>query len=187
MSRNISIKSSIDWPIVFLYLALVFLGWLNVYGASFDYDQTSIFDFSYRSGKQFIWIICAIGLAGIILLIDSRFFQSFSTLFYILMILLLIVTAVVAPDVKGSRSWLILGPLSIQPAEFSKFVTALALAKAMSRYGFKLNSFKNYLLTGLIIALPALIIIMQKETGSALVYAAFLLVLYREGMHGSIS
>ena len=186
MSRNISIKSSIDWPIVFLYLALVFLGWLNVYGASFDYDQTSIFDFSYRSGKQFVWIICAIGLAGIILLIDSRFFQSFSTLFYVMMILLLIVTAVVAPDVKGSRSWLILGPLSIQPAEFSKFVTALALAKAMSSYGFKLNSFKNYLVTGLIIALPALIIIMQKETGSALVYAAFLLVLYREGMPGLI-
>ena len=186
MSRNISIKSSIDWPIVLLYLALVFLGWLNIYGASFDYDQTSIFDFSYRSGKQFIWIVCAIGLAGIILLIDTRFFQSFSTLFYILMILLLIVTAIVAPDVKGSRSWLILGPLSIQPAEFSKFVTALALAKVMSGYGFKLKNLKSYILPGFIIALPALIIIMQQETGSALVYVAFLLVLYREGMPGII-
>ncbi|HPW89996.1 MAG TPA: rod shape-determining protein RodA [Paludibacteraceae bacterium] len=186
MSRNISIKSSLDWATVILYLVLVFIGWLNVYGASFDYDQTSIFDFSYRSGKQFIWIVCAIGLAGIILLIDSRFFQTFAILFYILMIVLLIVTAVVAPEVKGSRSWLVLGPVSIQPAEFSKFITALALAKVMSGYGFKLNNFKSYLITGFIILLPAIIIIFQKETGSALVYAAFLLVLYREGMPGMI-
>ena len=186
MSRNISIKSSIDWPIVILYLVLVFLGWLNIYGASFDYDQTSIFDFAHRSGKQFIWIVCAIGLAGIILLIDTRFFQSFSTIFYVLMILLLILTAIIAPDIKGSHSWLVIGSVSIQPAEFSKFVTALVLAKVMSSYGFKLSGFKNYVIVSLLILLPAVIIIMQKETGSALVYVAFMLVLYREGMPGLI-
>lgn len=186
MSRTISIKSSIDWPTVILYLVLVFLGWLNIYGASYDYDQSSILDFSYRSGKQFVWIICAIGLSGLILLIDPRFFKSFSVPFYVFMLLLLVFTAVVAPDVKGSRSWLILGPVSLQPAEFSKFITALMLAKVMDSYGFKLNNFVSYVKVAFIILVPALIIIMEKETGSALVYAAFLLVLYREGMPGLI-
>ena len=144
MSKNTNILRYLDWPMVLMYLMLVLFGWLNVYGASHDIDQTSIFDFAYFSGKQLLWIATAVGLAGIVLLIDARAFQSFSMLLYAGMLLLLLITMVVAPDVHGSRSWLKMGPISIQPAEFSKFITALAVANVMGQYGFKLNSPTNY-------------------------------------------
>jgi rod shape determining protein RodA len=186
MSRNTSIWRNIDWPTVVMYLVLVLFGWLNVYGASHDMDQTSIFDFAYFSGKQFVWILCSLGLAGIILLIDARAYQSFSMLLYLLMILLLIGTIFLAPEIKGSRSWLALGPVRLQPAEFSKFVTALAVANVMGQYGFKLSGLRNYLIVCLLILLPMGLIILQNETGSALVYASFMLMLYREGLPGLI-
>ncbi|MGN0186300.1 MAG: rod shape-determining protein RodA [Paludibacteraceae bacterium] len=186
MSKNTNILRYLDWPMVLMYLALVLFGWLNVYGASHDIDQTSIFDFAYYSGKQLLWIVTALGLAGIVLLIDARAFQSLSMLLYAGMIVLLLVTMLVAPDVHGSRSWLKFGPISIQPAEFSKFITALALANVMGQYGFKLNSVQNYLKVCVLLFLPMLIIILQKETGSALVYVSFMLMLFREGLPGLI-
>lgn len=186
MSRNTNILRYLDWPTVVMFLVLAFFGWLNVYGASHDVDQTSIFDFAYFSGKQFVWILCAIGLAGVILLIDARIYQSFNLLFYALMILLLIGTIFLAPEIKGSHSWLVFGPVRLQPAEFSKFITALALANVMGQYGFKLSGFRNYLVVCLIILLPMGLIVLQNETGSALVYAAFMLMLYREGLPGLI-
>ena len=186
MSKNTNILRYLDWPMVLMYLMLVLFGWLNVYGASHDIDQTSIFDFAYFSGKQLLWIATAVGLAGIVLLIDARAFQSFSMLLYAGMLLLLLITMVVAPDVHGSRSWLKMGPISIQPAEFSKFITALAVANVMGQYGFKLNSPTNYFKVCLLLLLPMLIIILQKETGSALVYVSFMLMLFREGLPGLI-
>lgn len=186
MSRNTNILRYLDWPTVAMFLALVLFGWLNVYGASHDIDQTSIFDFAYFSGKQFVWILCAIALAGLILLIDARVYQSFSMLLYALMILLLIGTIFLAPEIKGSHSWLVLGPVRLQPAEFSKFITALALANVMGRYGFKLSGLRNYLVVCLLLLLPMGLIVLQNETGSALVYASFMLMLYREGLPGLI-
>ncbi|MFA6581034.1 MAG: rod shape-determining protein RodA [Paludibacter sp.] len=186
MSKNVSIKYAIDWTTIFYFVVLVLMGWISVYGASYDFDQASIFDFSQRAGKQFIWILTALGIGGIILLIDSKMFSIFAYVIYGGAILLLILTIFVAPDIKGSRSWLVLGPISFQPAELAKVATSLALAKFMSAYNYRLKNWKDLVPLGLIAFLPLTLIILQKETGSALVFVAFLLMFYREGMNGIV-
>lgn len=182
MRRDINIKYALDWTTVGIYLLLVTFGWLNIYAASYEFDQSTLFDFSQRAGKQFVWILTAFGLAGIILLLDWRLYKYFAYVIYALVILLLIVTIFVATDVKGSRSWLQFGPVSFQPAELSKTATAMALASYMSRINYKLNSWKDLIVPILLIFIPFSLIILQKETGSALVLFAFMLMFYREGM-----
>ena len=186
MSKNVSIKYALDWTTVFFYVVLVFMGWISIYGASYNFDQASIFDFSQRAGKQFIWIMTAFALGGILLLIDSRLYNIFAWFIYVAAILLLIVTIFVAHDIKGSRSWLVLGPVSFQPAELAKMATALGLAKYMSAYNYKLKNWKDLIPLGVIIFIPFILIILQNETGTALVYLAFTLMLYREGMNGIV-
>ncbi|MFZ4724682.1 MAG: rod shape-determining protein RodA [Paludibacter sp.] len=186
MSKNVSIKYALDWTTVLLYVALVLMGWISIYGASYDYDQASIFDFSQRAGKQFVWIITAFAIGGVLLLIDSKMYNFFAYVIYGSAILLLILTIFVAPDIKGSRSWLVIGPVSFQPAELAKMATALALSKFMSSYNYKLKNWKDLIPLGLIIFFPFAFIILQNETGSALVFIAFLLMLYREGMNGIV-
>jgi rod shape determining protein RodA len=149
-------------------------------------NPASIFDFDQRMGKQFVWIITALVLAGIILLIDAKVYFHLAYIIYGLIILLLIATIFVAPDIKGSRSWLVIGPVSFQPAELAKAATSLALARFMGSYNYKFRSWKDlFPLLGFII-LPFALIILQKETGSALVFLAFLLMFYREGMNGVV-
>lgn len=186
MSKNVSIKYALDWPTLVYYILLVLMGWVSIYGASYDFDQSSMFDFSQRAGKQFIWILTAFGLAGLLLLVDSRMYNIFAYFIYGLAIILLIITIFVATDIKGSRSWLVLGPISFQPAELAKMATALALSKFMSGYNYKLKGTKDLIPLGIFILLPATLIILQKETGSALVFIAFLLMFYREGMNGIV-
>lgn len=186
MSKNVSIKYALDWTTILLYVALVFMGWISIYGASYEFDQASIFDFEQRAGKQFVWILTAFGIGGILLLIDSKMYSFFSYVIYGGAILLLILTIFVAPDIKGSRSWLVIGPVSFQPAELAKMATALALSKFMSSYNYKLKNWNDLIPLGLIIFLPFACIILQNETGSALVFVAFLLMLYREGMNGIV-
>lgn len=186
MQRNISIKYSLDWTIVGIYLFLVIFGWFNIYAASYDFDQSSIFDFNNRAGKQFVWVLTGIGLAGIILLLDSRLYNYFAYIFYGLVILLLIATIFLATDVKGSRSWLVFGPVSFQPAELAKTATALALARFMGSYNFKIRSWRELIPLSLFVMLPLALIVLQKETGSALVFLAFSLMFYREGMNGIV-
>ena len=186
MSKNVSIKYAIDWTTIFYFVVLVFMGWISIYGASYDFDQASIFDFSQRAGKQFIWIMTAFAIGGVLLLIDSKMYSFFAYVIYAGAILLLIVTIFVAPDIKGSRSWLVIGPISFQPAELAKMATALALSKFMSSYNYKLKNWKDLIPLGMIIFLPFACIILQNETGSALVFMAFLLMLYREGMNGIV-
>lgn len=186
MKRRDNIWSSLDWITIIIYLLLITFGWFSVCGASYDYSDHNLLDFSTRAGKQFIWIICSFGLGFILLMLEDSFYDMFAYIIYAALIVLLIVTIFIAPDTKGSRSWLILGPVSLQPAEFTKFATALALAKFTSTYNFSLKNKKHLLTVVSIIVLPMLLIVMQKETGSALVYLAFILVLYREGMSGSI-
>lgn len=186
MKGRDNIWKSLDWVTITIYLLLITFGWFSVCGASYDYSDHNLLDFSTRAGKQFIWIICSFGLGFVLLMLEDSFYEMFSYLIYAALIALLIVTIFIAPDTKGSRSWLILGPVSLQPAEFAKFATALALARFMSTYNFTLKNKKNMLIVAAIILLPMLLIVMQKETGSALVYLAFILVLYREGMSGSI-
>ena len=186
MSRNTSILNGLDWTTVLLYLILVVMGWLSIYGASYNFDQTSIFDFDHRAGKQFVWILTSFVLGGVILLIDFKVYNSFiSYVFYGLIIGLLILTIFIAPDIKGSRSWLVLGPVNFQPAELAKVATSLALAYFMGQNTRSKNSRDTFIILALIL-LPMLLIVMQRETGSALVFTAFFLMLYREGMNGLI-
>lgn len=184
--NNISLKYSLDWTTVILYVVLVVFGWMNVYGASYDFDQSNIFDFSQRAGKQFVWILTAFGIAGALLLIDYKLYSVLSYFIYVGVLLLLVLTIFIASDVKGSRSWIVLGPVSFQPAELAKTATALAIAKFISSYNFKIKGLKDLFPLFVIILVPMALIILQKETGGALVFLAFLLVFYREGMSGII-
>ena len=186
MYKNVSIKYALDWTTIFYYVVLVLMGWVSIYGASYNFDQASIFDFSQRAGKQFLWILTAFSIGGVLLLIDSKMYNIFAYFIYVGAVLLLIITIFVAHDIKGSRSWLVLGPISFQPAELAKMATALALAKFMSAYNYKLKTWKDLIPLGLIIFIPFALIILQNETGTALVYIAFLLMLYREGMNGIV-
>lgn len=182
-----SIFRHIDWFTVILYVILVTAGAISIYAASYDFDHASIFDFSEFSGKQIRWIGLAFAVGLFLLLIDARFYEIYAGPIYVLMLLLLVVTIFVAPDIKGSRSWLVLGPMSLQPAEFAKVATALALAKLFSGYNFQLNASKaNYGRALAIIFIPIILILAQKETGSALAYLSLFFVLYREGMSGLV-
>jgi rod shape determining protein RodA len=145
-----------------------------------------MFDLSGRAGMQMVWIITSLVLGFLLLKIDDSWYEFFSYMIYICFILLLIATIILAPDIKGSRSWLVMGPVRLQPAEFAKFATALAVARFIGAYRYELKFDRKFLiLTGLFL-LPLILILMQKETGSALVFLSFFLVLYREGMSGSL-
>lgn len=183
---NKSIFLSIDWMTIILYVVLITWGWFSVCGACYDFNQPDLFSFSTNSGKQLVWALTSFGLAGMIMMVERRFYDTGAYVIYGVMILALLVTIVIAPDTKGSRSWIPLGPVKIQPAEFAKFAVALALGKFMDSYGFTMSKIKNFVTCVAIFFVPILIIIGQKETGTALVYLTFFLVLYREGMTGSL-
>ena len=186
-SRNGNILQHVDWPTIGIFLALVVFGWLNIYGASYTFDQTSIFDFSNRAGKQFTWILGSLFLGSVLLLIDYKTYDILAYFAYGVMLLLLLATPFLAHDIKGSMSWISLGPVSLQPAEFAKCIVALTIAKYMGQYDYKLRTWRDLIVPFAIIGVPALIImILQRETGSALVFAAFLLVFYRQGMSGYV-
>ena len=176
----------IDWWTVLFYVLLVVAGWFSICGASYEFDNAGLFDPSGRPGMQLVWMGLSVALIFVILMLESEVYDVFAYLMYAAVILLLVVTIFIAPDIKGSHSWLVLGPIRLQPAEFAKFATALAVAKRMGTYGFKLTTPKNFLSVLALIFLPMLCILLQKETGSALVYLAFFLMLYREGMSGYI-
>jgi rod shape determining protein RodA len=184
MQRRIKLSQTIDWWIVAIYLVMIIFGWFNVYGASYDYSQTNFWGFEYRSGKQLIWIACALVIAGSILLIDGKIYEQLANVFYWAILLLLLVTIFIAPNIKGSHSWLVFGPISFQPAELAKLATALALGKFISKNGFSMSNRKDALGAISLIMLPCVLIICQSETGSALVFFAFFLMLYREGFPG---
>ena len=182
-----SIFRHIDWITIVLYVVLVVAGVFSIYAASYDFDHASILSFDEFSGKQVLWIGLSFVLGCILLLVDARMYETYAYPIYLALLCLLVVTIFIAPDIKGSRSWLVLGPMSMQPAEFAKFATALALAKLFSGYNFRLNaSPQNYLRAFLIIFTPIVLILAQKETGSALVYLSLFFVLYREGMSGLV-
>ena len=186
-SRSGNIWQNVDWLTIGLFLVLVFFGWLNIYGASYTFDQTSIFDFSNRAGKQFTWILGSIVLGITLLLIDYKTYDVLAYIAYGAMFLVLLATPFLAHDIKGSMSWISLGPISLQPAEFAKCIVALAVAKYMGRYEYKLRNWRDLIVPFALIGLPAAIImVLQKETGTALVFAAFLLVFYRQGMSGYV-
>lgn len=187
MNKRENILTGIDWVTILLFLALALFGWLNIYGAGYNFEQSSIFSFNNYAGKQFVWLMGALVLGGVILLIDERLWDILGYWIYGATILLLLVTPFLAHDIKGSLSWISLGPVSLQPAEFAKCFTAIAIAKFMGRYEYKVHGWKDLIIPWIMILLPmGIIIVMQKETGSALVFLAFLVPLYRQGMSGKL-
>lgn len=179
-----SLFHRIDWLLVGLYLLLIVTGWFTICGASYSFETASLIEPGSRPAMQLIWM----GLSGVLILLillsDVGWFETFAPIFYLLMMGLLLVTIFIAPDIKGSHSWLVLGPMRLQPAEFAKIATALMLATTLNRYKFRLNSWRAYGEVFAIVLLPMMLIFLQREAGSALVYTALFLALYREGLSG---
>jgi rod shape determining protein RodA len=181
-----SLLQNTDWVLVSLFIVMVLMGWLNIYAAVYDEEHQSIFDLSKNYGKQTLWIAGAFFLALIIFVIDGKFYAAFSYPIYGIFLLLLLSTFLFARDVKGSMGWIDIGDFKLQPAEFAKFATNMALAKYLSTLGIRMRETKTKLMSVLIFAIPAAIILLQNDTGSALVFASFIFVLYREGLSGNI-
>lgn len=176
-----------DWLVLLLYLALLALGWISVCGASHEYGDTDFLDLSTRSGKQLMWMVFSFGLGFVLLMTDEKYFDMLAVALYAVMMFLLLITPLLADNIKGSHSWIKFGSvMSLQPAEFAKCITALALAKLMSQFGFNLRQHEDFFKAAGVVLLPTCLIILQRETGTALVYLSFFLVFYREGMTGSL-
>lgn len=181
------IYKTLDWFTIGIYLILVLIGWFCIYTASYQYNSAANrFDISTRAGMQIIWILFSLIVAVIILIIDRSWYELYSSIIYIVSIFLLILTIFIAKPVKGSYSWIELGVIKIQPAEFAKFATALIVAKLLSSHQFNISKKQNIIILFCLVILPTLFIILQQEVGSALVFSAFFLVFYREGMSGKI-
>ncbi len=175
---------NLDWILIGIYLLLVLFGWINIYAAVYNQDHSSIIDMSQRYGKQLLWIAASFILILLIFIIDPKFFNQFSYLIYGFHILTLIAVLLFGKEVAGSKSWFQFGSIAIQPAEFVKYSTALALAHFLS--GIKELKLKQIVISGVIMFLPAALIVLQNDTGSALVYVSFILVLYRMGLPGGV-
>ena len=185
-NRNSGVLGSLDWLTVAIYVALLIFGWVSVCGASYTYGDTDIFSLSSRSGMQIVWIGTSLVLGLVLLLLDEKIYDGSAWLIYGFLLLVLLATIFNPHEIKGSRSWLVMGPLRVQPAEFAKFATSLAVAKFLSISGIDIRQWRHFAIVCAIVLLPMLMIIGQKETGSALVYLSFFLVFYREGMSGSV-
>ena len=185
--RGRGLTQTIDWKLVICYLLLILIGWANIFAAVQADEPSSIFDWGCRSGKQFVWILTSFGLAGFILFVlNPRVYEGLSFPIYVLTLGLLVAVIFLGIEVKGSRSWFEFGPIRFQPAEISKISTSLMLATVMSQLGYRIGRLKDFIVTALIILVPMAIIVLQSETGSALVYVGFIFMLYREGLTGWI-
>lgn len=181
-----NIFQNIDWVIVGLFLLLVLLGWINIYAAVYNDEHKSIIDTSQKYGKQLMFIVGAILIALSILIIDANFYTAFSYPIYGISILILISVIFFGTEISGSKSWFRIGDFGIQPAEFGKFATCLALAKYVTSMDTRMERWQMKAVAFAIILVPAFIIVLQKETGTALVYVAFIFVLFREGFSGNL-
>ncbi|MET7257743.1 rod shape-determining protein RodA [Dyadobacter jiangsuensis] len=188
MAESKPITKNVDWMVVLIYIACLMIGWLNIYAAVYNPEaHTNMFDLSNNAGKQLMWIGTAALLIICILVIDYKFYETFSFVIYAVVIFLLVVVLFAGSNINGSRSWIKLGSFSLQPAEFSKLAVSLAISKYLSDPAISLNrKLKDYYPIMGIIALPAFLILLSNETGSMLVFASFAIVLYREGMPGFI-
>jgi rod shape determining protein RodA len=178
--------ANLDWVTILLYLLLVFLGWLNIFSAVYNESHPSILDFDQRYGMQFVWILAALVMAVAIILIDHRFYEFFGYFIYGLAIFTLLTVLIAGKEINGSKSWFVLGGFQMQPSEFAKPAVALALAKYLSTFNINIKKPTTFLKVGLIIFMPSLLILLQPDTGSAMVFFAFVLPLYREGFSGFI-
>lgn len=186
MREQNSIFQNIDWMLVLLYLVLVFMGWVNIYAAVYNEEYSNILSMSQKYGKQLLWIITSLILALIILIIDGNFYATFAYPIYGLSLISLVLVLFLGREVSGSKSWFRFGEFGVQPAEFAKFAANLALAKYLSNVNTKMTDFKTKFVSGVILVIPMLLILLENETGLAIVFSAFIFVLYREGLSGNI-
>ena len=179
-------RIKVDWVTIGLYLAIMFFGWLNIYAAGYDEAHASLFDFSAQHGKQLIWMAVALVLAVVIVFTEPRVFSNTAYPIYGIVLALLVITLFVATVTKGGKSWIDFGAFKFQPSEFAKFATALAVAKYLSAIDINLKDLRTKAVALAIIAIPAALILLQHDTGSALVFLAFVFPLFREGLSGAI-
>ncbi|MBP5677645.1 MAG: rod shape-determining protein RodA [Bacteroidales bacterium] len=179
-------KLKTDWLCIILWGVIALFGWINIYAACYDESHANVFDFSIQHGKQLIWIGIAVLLAMVIMLSDAKLFAQTSYIIYGIVIILLIVTLFVATVTKGGKSWIDFGAFKFQPSEFAKFATALALSHYFSRIGIDIKNINTKITALALIAIPAALIFLQHDTGSALVFLSFVLPLFREGLSGVI-
>jgi rod shape determining protein RodA len=182
MEKNSSILKRIDWTTIFLWGLMMFLGWINIYAAVYNEEHSSILDFSQRYGKQLLWIVAAVIIAVLVMVTDNKLYFFFSWLFYGIFVFLLVLVLVAGNEINGARSWFNFGVFSIQPSEFTKFATGLALASFISARGQHLTGFWTMVKAVVIFMVPAGLIALQPDMGSVVTYFAFFLVLFREGM-----
>jgi len=173
---------NVDWVTIFLFISLITIGWFSIYAAVFNENSPYIIDFATNSGKQFIFILIAIVVAVVILLLDSKFFYLLSPAFYGITILLLVMVLVIGRNVGGNQAWIPIGNFRLQPSEFAKWATSLLLARYISSLTGKLNDFRNVIPAFIIILVPTFLIMLQPDTGSALVFVSLVFMLYREGL-----
>jgi len=185
--KKTSLWKTVDWLTILLYAVMVIAGWFIIYGAIYDIDNPNLLTHTGRPVMQLIWIGTSVLLIFLILMLDKHFFEIFAYPVYGFIVLLLIITIFLAPEIKGSHSWLVITPsIRFQPAEFAKFATLLALAKFMNSYDLNFLKPKNFFIAAGIVLLPVICIILQREVGSTLVFFALILVFYREGMSGYV-
>lgn len=172
-----------DWITVALYIAIVFLGWLNIYAVTYDPESNlSIFNIYINSGRQLIFIAGAFVIIMAILIIDMRFYETFAYIIYGAILFLLLLVPIIGKEVGGNKAWLGIGSFGVQPSEFAKFATALAVAKFMGSIGFRMDNIRNQAILFVMIGAPMILILLQKDTGTALVFTVFTVVFFREGM-----
>ena len=186
MRRAKEIFGNVDWMSVSLYILLIFFGWVNIYASQYNDDQTLLFDLSQRYSKQLLFIAVSLFVAFIILIIDWKFFEAFSYILYGGIIILLIILLITGEQTAGATSWFNIGNYKFQPSEFAKFITILALAKYLNTHNIKMQVFVTKLRSFIIILVPMLLIILQNDLGTALVFLSLILLLYREGLSGNI-
>lgn len=186
MQKRNNVWANTDWITVSIYLAMMLIGWINIYAAVYNEEHKSIFDFSQQYGKQLIWIFAAIFIAVLMINTDSKFFVTFAFPIYVIILLLLMLVPFIGTVINGAKSWIQIGNFLLQPSEFMKMATSLAIARYISSYNFKMHNYKSLLTLAAIILVPVGLIFLQNDTGSALVFGVFLLVLYREGLNGIV-
>ena len=171
---------------VVLYLALVLIGWINIYAAVYNEEHRSIFDLSQNYGRQLVWIVTSLALALFALVVDAKFYNAFSFIIYLSMLIVLVAVLFLGTEISGARAWFQLGSFSIQPSEFAKVATALALARYLGTMDINLKSFRTQLNTALIIGIPVVLILLENDTGTALMFIGFIIVLFREGISNKV-
>lgn len=186
MREKRTLFANVDWTLIIIYLALVLIGWVNIYAAVYNEAHSSILDLSQNYGRQMIWIGTSVILAIVVLAIDAKFYNAFSFPLYLFSVFLLMAVLVFGKEVAGAKSWFQIGPFAFQPSEFAKVATSLAIARYLSTLDVTIKNFRSKVYVAMMIGTPMILIYLQNDTGSALVYVAFLIVMYREGLSGKV-